>query len=283
MPKVNTIKRGGSRLYVHPGSAEKVPGVTSVLNMLPKPFLKFWASKVVAETAVENLGSVVSIAMNDPKGAIDYLKRSPDRFTANSADMGTEVHDLYERLAKGEDVNPRRLHPDLKVYFEHFQEFKAEFEPEFVYLEETVWSEKHEYAGSFDFMAWINDPDTEGERVLVIGDWKTTRSGVHEEVALQLAAYKHADYILRPDGEEIPIPEEISVGVVMHARPEGWQLVPARIDEEVFEVFQVLRKVYTWDKETQKTVLGDGVQKGAKKKGSRKATRTPKKAAEGEK
>jgi hypothetical protein len=238
---------------------------------------------VTAETAVENLGSIVSIAMNDPKGAIDYLKRAPDRFTANSADMGTEVHDLYERLAKGEDVNVRRLHPDLKVYFEHFQEFKKEFEPEFLYLEETIWSEAHEYAGSFDFIAWINDPDTEGGRVLVIGDWKTTRSGVHEEVALQLAAYRHADYILRPDGEEIPLPEEISVGVVMHARPEGWQLVPCRIDEEVYEVFQTLRKVYTWDKETQKTVLGDGVQQGAKKKGARKATRTPKKTTEAKK
>lgn len=278
-PKINTIKREGSRLYVHPGTSEKVPGVTSVLNMLPKPFLKFWASKVTAETAVENLGSIVSIAMNDPAGAVDYLKRAPDRFTANAAGNGTEVHDLYERLAKGEDVNERRLHPDLKPYLQHFREFEAEFEPEFVFLEETVWSEKHGYAGSFDFMAWINDPDAEGGRVLVIGDWKTTRSGVHEEVALQLAAYKHADFILKADGEEVPIPAEIEAGVVVHARPEGWQVVPARIDEEVFENFLTLRRVFDWDRNVKKTVLGDPVQAGAKKKGARKATRTKKAAS----
>lgn len=278
-PKVNTIKRGGSRLYVHPDTAEKVPGVTSVLNMLPKPFLKFWASKVTAETAVENLGSIVSIAMNDPKGAVDYLKRAPDRFTANSADVGTEVHDLFERLAKGETVNERRLSPEVKPYVAHFREFEAEFEPEFVFLEETIWSETHGYAGSFDFMAWINDPDNPGERVLVIGDWKTTRSGVHEEVALQLSAYAHADFILRPDGEEIPLPENITAGVVMHARPEGWQVVPARIDEEVFGYFLTLRKTFDYDREGKKTVLGDPVQQGAKKKGARKATRAKKGAA----
>ena len=54
-PKINTTFRGGSRFYIHPGSGEKVPGVTSVLNMLPKPFLKAWAGKEVATTAVRSL------------------------------------------------------------------------------------------------------------------------------------------------------------------------------------------------------------------------------------
>ncbi|WP_036959367.1 hypothetical protein [Promicromonospora kroppenstedtii] len=76
-PKINTIKRGGSRLYVHPESARKVPGVTSVLNMLPKGFLKFWASKSVAEYAVNNIGAVVTLAMNDKSAAVDLLKRAP--------------------------------------------------------------------------------------------------------------------------------------------------------------------------------------------------------------
>lgn len=254
-PKINTIKRGGSRLYVHPDDGAKVPGVTSVLNMLPKEFLKFWAAKVVAETAVENLGSVVGLAMGDPQGAIDYLKRAPMRNTGAAADMGTTVHDMYERLSRGEDVG--RLTPDLKPYLAIYRDFEKKFEPEFLHIEDTVWSETHGYAGSFDFIAKVTDPDT-GDRMTVIGDWKTTRSGVHEEVALQLSAYKNADYIVTADGERVDIPA-IEGGIVVHARPEGGQVVPARVDDEVFEIFKHLLSVYTYEKEFKKGVLGNGI------------------------
>lgn len=253
-PKINTIRRQGSRLYVHPDTAEKVPGVTSVLNMLPKGFLKFWAAKAVATAAVENLGEVVGITLKaGPDAAVDFLKRAPDRDVRKAADRGTEVHELFERMAKGED--PGRVHPDFEPYVAIFKGFEAQFKPEFLYLEGTVWSETHGYAGSFDFIAWVTDTDAEDERILVIGDWKTTRSGVHEEVALQLTAYAHADYIVTPDGQKVDIPP-VTAGIVVHARPEGGKVVPARIDSELFETFIALQKVWEWDREGKKTVLG---------------------------
>jgi hypothetical protein len=255
-PKVSTISRGGSRFYVHPESQDKVPGVTSVVGMLPKPFLRPWAAKVTAETAVDHLGEIVSIALRDRQGAIDFLKRSPDRFTKTAADVGTEAHDLFERLAKGESVG--RVHPDFVPFVEHFESFLEEFSPEFVFMEETVWSEKHSYAGSFDAFAVID-----GERVWV--DYKTTRSGVHEEVALQLAAYRYADYIIRPDGGRVPMPEA-DAGAVLHVRPEGWSLVPIRADEKAFETFLHLRAIFEWERNEKGSVIGDPVNKGSVKK-----------------
>lgn len=244
---MNTIQRGGSRLYVHPRPDRgKNPGVTSVLNKLPKDFLKFWAAKSVAENAVKLLPEVVGLAMKDPQAAIDMLKRSPDRDTKRAADMGTEVHELYERLARGEAIV--RVHPDLEPYLRHWHEFVARFKPRFLHLEETVWSDTHGYAGSFDFIA-----EVDGE--IAIGDFKTTRSGVHEEVALQLSAYRHADCIVGEDGEDIPLPK-ITAGMVLHVRPEGWQVVPVKCDEEVFAYFLHLRKVYDWDREVKGSVLG---------------------------
>jgi hypothetical protein len=251
-PKISTIKRGGSRLYVHPETAAKQPGVTSVLGMLPKGFLKFWAAKSVAEYAVDNLGAVVTLAFKDPSAAVDLLKRAPDRDTRQAADKGTEVHDLFERLARGDDVG--RIPPDLEPYVALFKGFVAQYEPEFLFLEGTVWSETYGFAGSFDFIAVVTDPDT-GERMTVIGDWKTTRSGVHEEVALQLTAYAHADYIINPDGSTNPIPK-LDGGIVVHVRPEGGQVVPARIDDALMPYFEALRKVFDWDREVNKTVLG---------------------------
>src|SRR5690606_38508722 len=68
-PKINTLRRGGARYYVNPETGDKVPGVTSIVGMLPKEFLKFWAAKSVATAAVDMLGEVVGIALRDRDAA----------------------------------------------------------------------------------------------------------------------------------------------------------------------------------------------------------------------
>ncbi|MDG4801737.1 hypothetical protein [Micromonospora sp. WMMD980] len=269
-PKVNTISRGGSRFYVNPETGAKAPGVTSVIGMLPKPFLQHWAAKVVATYAVENLGDIVGIALRgDQAGAIDYLKGAPRRDTAKAAETGTAAHDLFERIAKGETVG--RVHPEYKPFVDHFEAFLKEFKPEIVFQEETVWSEAHDYAGSFDAYAIID-----GERVWL--DWKTTRSGVHPEVAIQLAAYRHADYIIRPDGSRVPLPGADG-GAVLHVRPEGWSFVPVRCDAEVFEVFKVLRQIFDWDKAGKEQVIGDALNKAPSSGLTKRRTAAPRRPA----
>ncbi|WP_229398145.1 hypothetical protein [Micromonospora okii] len=246
-PKINTISRGGSRFYVNPETGAKAPGVTSILGMLPKPFLQHWASKVVAEYAADNLGELVGLRIRgDRQGVIDYLKGAPRRDTAKAAETGTAAHDIFERMAKGQPVG--RVHPDYQPFVDHFAAFLRVFSPEIILTEETVWSEAHDYAGSFDAYGVID-----GQRVWL--DWKTTRSGVHPEVALQLAAYRHADYIIRPDRTRVPLPPG-NAGAVLHVRPEGWSLVPVRCDAEVFEVFKTLRSVFDWDRSMKETVIG---------------------------
>lgn len=242
----NTIQRNGSRLYIHPITREKVPGVTSVLGCLPKSFLSFWAAKVTSEFVADNIATIFPLVMSDRTAAIELMKNAPRRNTAAAGEMGTEVHELYERLAKGQKAG--RLHPELEVYAKHFDSFVRTYRPEFLHVERTVWSETHAYAGSFDFIAKID-----GETV--IGDFKTTRSGVHEEVSLQLAAYAHADYILGdgPDNLELP---KIDSGCVLHVRPEAAQVVPVRIDDEMFAVFKLLLGVFKWEKEQKRGALG---------------------------
>lgn len=252
-PKVLTTHRGGSRYYIHPETGEKVPGVTSILNMLPKPFLKAWASKVVAETAVNNLEHVAGLAATDPAGAIDYLKRAPNRFTQGAADVGTAAHGIFEALAKGEKLGP--LTADMQLYADHFAHFLDTVQPTYRFLEETVWSDTYSYAGSFDaFM------EVQGE-----GCWtdnKTTKSGVHAETALQLAAYSRADFILDSNtSAHIPMPVGTR-GLVVHVRPEGWALYEVPIGDEVFEHFLALRKTFVWDG-MSRTVVGKPLATGS--------------------
>jgi len=260
VPKIQTLKKQGSRFYVHPTKELEAIGVTSALNMLPKEFLKFWAAKLVAETAVDNVGATVTMLVNgDRDGAIDYLKRAPMRNTGKAADNGSAAHDLFERLASGEKLTKRDVHPDMQVYVDHFREFmkQTQFEP--MFLEGTVWSETHGYAGSFDAIGYVT---VKGERSLLLIDWKTTRSGVHAEVCLQLNAYAGADYIVNEDGEQVPIPALDGLAV-FHVRPEGWQLVPVALDTELYlGVFQGLQKVLEWEKTLKNRALGNPVLSG---------------------
>ncbi|MET7939651.1 hypothetical protein [Streptomyces sp. NPDC005302] len=255
MAGVSTIKRGDSRFYIDPNDGDiKVPGVTSVGSMLPKDFLTFWAAKEAAEAAVSNWDIVSQLIERDPKGAVDYLKNAHRRKSKAASDLGTAAHDYFERLARGETVHDRHVHMDVKPHVRWFREFLDEVQPEFLYLEETVWSDTHKYAGSFDAIAKVD-----GE--VVILDWKTSKS-IYDSVALQLSAYRYADrIILAESGESVPVPEIVGGGA-LHVRPEGWALHPVQCDEEVFATFQHLRGVFDWEKGGKKGVIGKPIASG---------------------
>jgi hypothetical protein len=272
-PAVNTIKRDGSRYYVHPLGGKKAVGVTSVVGMLPKPFLQYWAAKVVAQAAVAEVGTVVTLAMKDPDGAVDWLKGAPRRDTNQAAVKGTDVHELVESIARGE-ATPRRLHPELRAYGDGFRALCDQLEPTFLHLETTVHHARLGYMGTADWWATIDaghfDRDHKGEPLTILGDNKTTRSGVHAEVAIQLAAYANAEVLLQPPASlvdpwtEVPAPK-VDGAVVFHLRPEGAKAVPIAVhaalphptithedgsplDVTPWDIFQALLRVHFWDK-----------------------------------
>ena len=247
-PKVSTIKRGGSRFYVHPQTHEKVPGVTSVINMLPKPWLRYWAAKLVAEEAVRDVQALSTLVEYNSEGAVDYLKRAPDRVIRKAARTGSAAHEVFEQMALGHEPDYTALDAELEPFARHFNEFLQAAQPEFMHLEETVWSESEEYAGSFDAIATIG-----GETVFL--DWKTTRSGIHPEVGIQLAAYRNAEYILTQDGSREVLPAAVG-GAVVHVRPEGWQLVPVACGHAQFDTFLALLDIFDYDREDKRQVVG---------------------------
>lgn len=255
MAGVSTIKRGGSRFYIDPEDGHiKVPGVTSVVGMLPKDFLTFWAAKESAEAAVTNWDIVSQLVQRDPAGAVDYLKNAHRRKSKAASDLGSAAHDLFERQARGDVINPRHVHQDIKAHVRWFDQFLQEVQPEFLHLEETVWSDTHHYAGSFDAIARID-----GETVIL--DWKTSKA-VYDSVALQLSAYRYADRIILADtGESVDVPD-LSGGAVLHVRPEGWQFVPVACGEDVFRAFLALRDVFDWERDGKKGVVGRPIAKG---------------------
>ncbi|MEU7160340.1 hypothetical protein [Streptomyces chrestomyceticus] len=235
--------------------------------MLPKPFLVWWAARMTAEAAVANLPAVASIAERDETGAVDYLRNAHSRYTKLRARIGSEAHDLFERMIRGEVIG--RVHPDLEPYRQGFAEFLDAVRPELVRAEDIAWSDTHEYAGSFDAILRVRlgedgKPDHEnGTWHTLIVDWKTSKS-TYPDVALQMAAYAHADKIVAPDGTAEPMPE-FDGAAVLHITPDGWAFKPVRIDRAVFDTFLTLRKVFTWDRETSKSVIGRAIAESARR------------------
>jgi hypothetical protein len=258
---IRTVHKGGGRFYFDTDTPEiKVPGVTSVIGMLAKPFLQHWAAKMTAELAVDSWDFVAKMAERDRDGAISYLSGAARRYTKTRADIGSEAHDLFERMIRGEHVG--RVSLDMEPYRRHFAEFLDAVNPELVRAEDVAWSDTYGYAGSFDGMLriWVDPktrkptPDRSGTPALVMGDWKTGKN-TYPEVALQMAAYAFADRIISPDGTSDPMPE-FDGGAVLHITADQWAFKPVRIDRDVFEVFLSLRHIFDWDREISKTVLG---------------------------
>jgi hypothetical protein len=263
---IRTIQRNGSRFYFNEDFPDiKYPGVTSVVGMLPKPFLQYWAAGMVAELAVDSLDFIEQMAQRDRDGAVQYLKGAANRYTKTRANVGSQAHDLFERMIRGERVG--RVHPDMAPYQRHFAAYLDAVQPELVRAEDVAWSDEHQYAGSFDGILRLRldengKPDPQGEPALVMADWKTSKS-TYPDVALQMAAYANAEFIIDPAGNRTPMPE-FDGAVVLHITEDQAAFKPVRIAEEngqpdVFAHFLHLRQTFEWVNKVSKSVLGDPI------------------------
>jgi hypothetical protein len=268
---IRTIQRSGSRFYFNEEFPDiKYPGVTSVVGMLPKPFLAYWQAKMVAELAVDSLDFVERMAERDRAGAVDYLKGAANRYTKSRSKVGSDAHDLFERMIRGERIG--RVHPDMTPYHRHFAEFLDVVQPELVRAEDVAWSDEHRYAGSFDAVLRLRlgedgTPDPAGESALLMVDWKTSKA-TYPDVALQMSAYANAEFIISPDGSRTPMPSFDGAGV-LHITEDQWAFKPVRIAQEngqpdVFAHFLHLRQTFDWVNDVSKRVLGDPISKGPK-------------------
>lgn len=244
--RINTIQRNGGRFYVDPTTREKLPSVTTILGMIPKPFLQQWAAKVVAEYAVQHMPELFPLAIKDPKAAVDVIKAAPRRYTQERANLGTAAHDLFERMCRGEKLG--RVDPELHMYRDAFARWLDRWQPTIVGQEYTVWESHDGYAGSADALVEID-----GERIIL--DVKTSKD-VYPDTALQLAAYRFATEILMPDGTRVPNFTDIKGGAILHVGHDGKErFIPAACDVEQYDVFLTLLNVFNYE-QNKRGLLG---------------------------
>lgn len=210
---------------------------------------------------VKEPGDDLYIVREDPDAitrAIQFLRNAPYAETGRKADIGTAVHAEVEAYVLGKP----RPEPPLMVarYIAQFRAFLEVIQPRIVLAEANVYNRTEAYAGRLDLLAYIGEglPGLEaGAEPLYVLDVKTGK-GIYPETAYQLSAYARAEFVGMPDGTEVTMPR-VDGAAALHLSEDDWELVPVRIDEDVFRDFRFIREVFDILERRSKSVLGSPV------------------------
>jgi hypothetical protein len=205
------------------------PGVTTLIGKgLPKPALMYWSARTVAEWVADNAPITDQLAELGGRGpAVAFLKELPWQKRDTAAVKGTDVHDLAERLAHGEEVD---VPEHLAGYVRSAVAFLDEWQFRPTITERPCASRKWRHAGKFDGIGTIAD----GRTAMI--DWKTSASGIYGETSLQLAAYAHSEFYVDDNGDEHPMPK-VDVGLGVWLTPDTYEVYELNISEDAYKAF----------------------------------------------
>lgn len=193
--------------------------VTTIIGVLDKPALLYWAAEQTANAAIDSLATWQ--AMLEDQGREETVKwlrdarfRRPKNLLSD-ATLGTVVHKVCETYALTGTKPDRDFAAELiaheggaQVDVDHevgvvgamlnqFDDWLHRFQPEYQATEVCVYSPTYGYAGQADAFLTIDG-------VRFITDYKSTRKPVDgqgrpkkpypEQVGLQLAAYRNAEF-----------------------------------------------------------------------------------------
>jgi hypothetical protein len=248
-----TDKDSGNRWYIHPVTGERFISVTTVLGNIAKFGLTPWAAKLSATAAFDRLPLLNrasrapicnSTKTDDACGACRdcvtyWLADRHNQVRDDAADLGVKLHDVAEQDALfGEGA---QVDADVKPFVEQFRKWRTRYRPEFLASEMTVISRKWGYAGTLDAILRFTEASKLPKQLThltdlpLCNDWKTSKS-VDLVKGWQVVAYSNADFVLLPDGTELPMPE-IKGGLIVHIRPDRVQMREVYVTDANFQYF----------------------------------------------
>jgi hypothetical protein len=245
---IQRIQAGKNHWYKIDG--RKADGVTTLIgDGVRKKALEGWGIRSVAEYAAKHLDKLIEMQPMGEEAIVAALKQSPYTDRDKAANRGTEVHKLAEELIHGRQVD---VPPELAGYVDSYVRYLDEWQPEPIKVEKVVAHRRWNYCGTFDAVYRLPDGR------VVIGDIKTSRSGIFAETALQLAAYRHAEVFVDDDGTEKPM-ADLGIGDEGHGlwiRADGYDVLPIPVDESVFKAFLHISYGSRWMRDN-KGIVGD--------------------------
>lgn len=262
------------RTYVHPVTKERFTSVTTILSIIDKPYIPQWYGKLAACEVLDNISLIPGMSRipicDDGKCRrcipcwIKHLSRAGERERNAAGNRGSRVHHVAEHLALDGVILPHR--EDIAPYVQQFLRFVERYRPTFDASEVTVLNRTHGWAGTLDAVVrveWMPKRLHHLISVPCLADYKTSKH-VDFVASLQVAAYRHAEAVLLPDGTELEMPDmDPGTALSVQIRPHDYWVRPVDITDGVYFRFLRVLDVYRDMKDT-KGLMGYAIRKDAK-------------------
>lgn len=215
---------------------KRAPGVTTVTKHADGSAdgLINWAVTGAIDYTYENRERLADLSREEYGALVDAGARA-QRDEAKNA--GVEVHAIAHALLSG---GPVQVPDYLRGHVDATIDFMERHDVADLASERPVGNRRWGYAGTMDLIARLSD----GRLWLL--DYKTGAS-IWLTVALQLAAYRYAEFYVNEDGTEHDMPPIEECGVVK-VTADGWELLPVVAGPEQFKAFLNALQVHRFAK-----------------------------------
>ncbi len=232
---IRQVNTNRGRFYEWQGELFK--SVTTVLQIIEQPWLAPWKAKLASEFAVDNIDILSELVERGERdAAVKMVKDAANRRRDSAADRGTAIHEVVEKIARGQTVEQNPFTHETWPYVESFLQFVDDYQPVFTAVEQTVASREGMYAGTLDFRCLIKDfPCT--------FDVKTGKV-IDTKHVLQLAAYNHAEFTV-VDGKEVIWEPTVYAGI-LQLTPTTYKIYKVEAGPEAHAVFLAAKKLYDY-------------------------------------
>lgn len=194
---------------------KRVPGVTTIIGVMDKPALKYWANKMGLQ-------------------GIDIRQYVDDK-----ADIGTLAHEMILAHLRGEEPNTdyyTKAQIDLaENSFLKYLDWEKGKQLRPILLEEPLVSQTLKYGGTID-----NYCELDGAFTLV--DYKTS-GGIYDEMFIQLAGYQH---LLQENGHKVTHTKILRIG---RSEDEGFEERDMYDLSKHFDIFCHCLEIYRLKKQ----------------------------------
>ena len=236
--KIELLFDSSRHIYIVNG--KRVWGVTSIINVLDKPALKYWAVNKAIEVLEKRLLPGQKYDELEIKYMLEDAKKAHTKRLKIAGDIGSATHEWIEQyITAGVNKKPlprlpvnKEMRNCLKNFFDWVKKNKVKFTAS----EQKCYSKKYGYAGTFDAEAII-------DKKKVIVDFKTGKA-IYPEMILQATSYLMA--------KEEETKEKYNGGIIILRLSkdgnsfETKQIPRKDLANDFFKIFLACLEIYKW-------------------------------------
>ncbi len=240
------------RFYTIDG--QRLPSVTTILDIIAKPALGPWYAKEERRYFETAMLEVLSRpGARDPEFVLAAVAqavtgvKAADREKQKAAAIRTAVHASIEwelRRQLGEDAGPELRLPEAAAWaIESWKDWARSVHLEPLAIERTVYCVECGYAGTLDLYARVKGVPT-------VLDWKSGRA-IYPEAFLQNLAYRHA-----AAGTGLASSQGLIVRLPKQLDDPAWEVMPVPATLTLEDFLAALR-LWRWQRAMNGQPTGD--------------------------